>query len=119
MDINEATAKALQAARAVSGLTYDELAEKSGVNVQTIYRMFGAKRDIKLPQLYSLASAMGLTVVELMQDAERIKERAGRIENGPQDGMPRVSEESDEAEPIDIDAWADRIKAEENVHDPR
>lgn len=23
------------------------------------------------------------------------------------------------AEPIDIDTWADRIKAEENVHDPR
>lgn len=75
MDINEATAKALQAARAVSGMTYDELAEKSGVSVQTIYRMFGAKRDIKLPQLYALAQAMGMTVVELMQDAERIQSR--------------------------------------------
>lgn len=78
MDINEATAKALQAARAVSGLTFDELAQKSGVNVQTIYRMFGAKRDIKVPQLYALASAMGVTVVDLMQDAERIQERDAR-----------------------------------------
>ncbi|MBF1667169.1 MAG: helix-turn-helix transcriptional regulator [Scardovia wiggsiae] len=78
MDINEATAKALQAARAVSGMTYEELAEKSGVSVQTIYRMFGAKRDIKLPQLYALAKTMGITVVEIMQDAERIQERDER-----------------------------------------
>ena len=48
MDINEATAKALQAARAVSGLTFDELAKESGIPRPTVYRMFGAKRDIKL-----------------------------------------------------------------------
>lgn len=81
MDINEATAKALQAARAVSGLTFEELSAKSGVPAQTVYRMFGAKRDIKLPQLYSLAQAMGITVVELMEDAERIQQRAQRNEN--------------------------------------
>ena len=75
MDINEATAKALQAARAVSGLTFEELSAKSGVPVQTIYRIFGAKRDIKLPQLYALAQALGITVVELMEDAERIRQR--------------------------------------------
>lgn len=78
MDINEATAKSLQAARAVSGLTFAKLAEKSGVPAQTIYRMFGAKRDIKLPQLSAVAHAMGLTVVEIMQDAERIQMRSKR-----------------------------------------
>lgn len=80
MDINEATAKALQAARAVSGLTFEELSAKSGVPVQTIYRIFGAKRDIKLPQLYALAQALGITVVELMEDAERIRQRARRAD---------------------------------------
>lgn len=78
MDINEATAKALQAARAVSGLTFEELAEKSGVSTPTIYRMLGAKRDIKVPQLYALATAMGVTVVDIMQDAERIQAREER-----------------------------------------
>ena len=78
MDINEATAKALQAARAVSGLTFEELSAKSGVSSQTIYRMFGAKRDIKIPQLAALASAMGITIVDLMEDAERIRSRAER-----------------------------------------
>ena len=80
MDINEATAKALQAARAVSGLTFEELSAKSGVPVQTIYHIFGAKRDIKLPQLYALAQALGITVVELMEDAERIRQRARRAD---------------------------------------
>lgn len=78
MDINEATAKALQAARAVSGLTFDELAKESGIPRPTVYRMFGAKRDIKLPQLYAVAQAMGVTVVEIMQDAERIQRRSER-----------------------------------------
>ena len=59
MDINEATAKALQAARAVKGLTYEEVCEKSGVSIPTINRMFGAKRDIKLPQLQAVATVLG------------------------------------------------------------
>lgn len=83
MDINEATAKALQAARAVSGLTYEEVSEKSGVSVQTIYRMFGAKRDIKVPQLYSVAKALGLTLVDVVQDAERIQIRDDRKSDQP------------------------------------
>lgn len=78
MDINEATAKALQAARAVSGMTYEEIAEKSGVSAPTIYRMFGAKRDIKVPQLHAVAKVMGVTLVEVMQDAERIQSRDER-----------------------------------------
>jgi transcriptional regulator with XRE-family HTH domain len=78
MDINEATAKALQAARAVSGMTYEEVSEKSGVSAPTVYRMFGAKRDIKVPQLHDVAEAMGVTVVDIMQDAERIQTREQR-----------------------------------------
>ena len=78
MDINEATAKALQAARAVKGLTYEEVCEKSGVSIPTINRMFGAKRDIKLPQLQAVATVLGVTVVEVLQDAERIQARDGR-----------------------------------------
>ena len=78
MDINEATARALQAARAVKGLTYEEVSEKSGVSVATINRMFGAKRDIKLPQLQAVATVLGVTVVEVLQDAERIQSRDNR-----------------------------------------
>lgn len=101
MDINEATAKALQAARAVSGLTFDELAQKSGVNVQTIYRMFGAKRDIKVPQLYALASAMGVTVVDLMQDAERIQEREARASAHGERGLSLDDVAADEQSAIE------------------
>lgn len=75
MNINQATAKALQAARVVSGLTYDELSKKTGLNVQAIYRVFGAKGEIKVTQLASLADAMGLTPIDIMNDALRILDR--------------------------------------------
>lgn len=76
MNINQATAKALHAARAVSGLTYDELAKKTGMNVQAIYRVFGAKGEIKVTQLASLAKAMDLTPYQIMEDAQRIMDRS-------------------------------------------
>lgn len=75
MNINQATAKALQAARVVSGLTYEELSQKTGMNVQAIYRVFGAKGEIKVTQLASLADAMGLTPIDIMDDALRILKR--------------------------------------------
>nr|WP_198181626.1 MULTISPECIES: helix-turn-helix transcriptional regulator [unclassified Bifidobacterium]MBH9978665.1 helix-turn-helix transcriptional regulator [Bifidobacterium sp. W8108]MBI0173465.1 helix-turn-helix transcriptional regulator [Bifidobacterium sp. M0307] len=75
MNFNQATAKALHAARVVSGLTYDELAKKTGMNIQTIYRVFGAKGEIKVTQVASLGQAMDLTPSQIMEDAQRILER--------------------------------------------
>ena len=74
MNFNQATAKALHAARVVSGLTYDELAKKTGMNIQTIYRVFGAKGEIKVTQVASLGQAMDLTHTQIMEDAQRILE---------------------------------------------
>lgn len=76
MNFNQATAKALHAARAVSGITYDGLAKKTGMNVQAIYRLFGAKGEIKVSQLAALGKAMGLTPSQIMEDAQRILERS-------------------------------------------
>lgn len=76
MNFNQATAKALHAARAVNGITYDELAKKTGMNVQAIYRLFGAKGEIKVSQLAALGKAMGLTPSQIMEDAQRILERS-------------------------------------------
>ena len=76
MNFNQATAKALHAARAVNGITYDELAKKTGMNVQAIYRLFGAKGEIKVSQLASLGKAMGLTPSQIMEDAQRILDRS-------------------------------------------
>lgn len=76
MNFNQATAKALHAARAVNGITYDELAKKTGMNVQAIYRLFGAKGEIKVSQLAALGKAMGLTPSQIMEDAQRILDRS-------------------------------------------
>lgn len=80
MNFNQATAKALHAARVVSGLTYDELAKKTEMNVQTIYRVFGAKGEIKVTQVASLGQAMDLTPSQIMEDAQRILERT-KVQN--------------------------------------
>jgi len=78
MDMNTATAKAIQAARAVSGMTVSELSKTSSIPEATLYRILGAERDIKVNQLISLANAMNITIVDLMQDATRIQERSER-----------------------------------------
>lgn len=112
MDINEATAKSLQAARAVSGLTFAELSEKSGVPEQTIYRMFGAKRDIKLPQLSAVAHAMGMTVVEIMQDAERIQMRSKRHAQDTADKADEMLASADAGIPSDFGSWTREKQAQ-------
>lgn len=84
MNFNQATAKALHAARVVSGITYNELAKKTGMNVQAIYRVFGAKGEIKVTQLALLGKAMGLTPSQILDDAQRILERC-KVENWPKD----------------------------------
>lgn len=61
--------------------------------------MFGAKRDIKVPQLYALANAMGVTVVDIMQDAERIRKRAARQTRDPGLETEAGEEEGDRNDP--------------------
>lgn len=72
MEYNQAVAKALQIHRVMRDMSYSELAEKSGVNIQTIYRMFAAKRDIKVSPLSKVASALQVPVSRIMEDAEKI-----------------------------------------------
>ena len=114
MDINEATAKALQAARAVSGMTYEEIAQRSGVSAPTVYRMFSAKRDIKLPQLYSIAQVMGVTIVDIMQDAERIRVRDERNKKSEKDREALIDRVVMDPESFGVAALHDENKSREN-----
>lgn len=72
MEYNQAVAKALQIHRVLRDMSYNELAEKSGVSIQTIYRIFGAKRDIKVDPLSKIAGALQVPVSRIMEDAEKI-----------------------------------------------
>ena len=71
MDINEATAKALSAERAASGLTIKELAEKSGIPERTLIRVLKGERDINMLQISKLAPVYGMQPHEIIVEAER------------------------------------------------
>ena len=135
MDINEATAKALSAERSAAHLTIKDLAQKSGVPERTLIRILKGERNINVMQVAQLSSVFGIYPHEIIESAERYIERDERgpielIDNTPADSPVRADDalaggrgdayrEARGKDPIDIDAWADRIKAEENVHDPR
>lgn len=75
MDMNQAVAKAIAAERAISGLTVHELSAVSGVPISTLMRILGAKREIKVTQLQQLATAFGITPVDIIMRAQEIRER--------------------------------------------
>lgn len=78
MDINEATAKAISAERAIAGLTVRELSARSGIPMSSLMRALGAEREIKINQIAQLAAAFEIYPHELVEHAERILERDGR-----------------------------------------
>ena len=80
MDMNEATAKALTAERAISGLTVRQLATRSGIPLSSLMRILSAEREIKVNQVASLAAALGVYPHEVVEYAERLIERCDRGE---------------------------------------
>lgn len=72
MDMNEATAKAIQAERAISGKTVRELAEDAQIPLSSLMRVLGAEREIKVNQIARIAYALGIEPHEIVESAERI-----------------------------------------------
>lgn len=78
MDMNEATAKAITAERAIADLTVRELSERSGIPLSSLMRILGAEREIKVNQIAKLAEALALYPHEIIESAENILDRDGR-----------------------------------------
>lgn len=76
MDMNQAVAKAIAAERAIAGLTVRQLSAVSGVPISSLMRILGAEREIKVTQLEQLATAFGITPVDILIRAQEIRERA-------------------------------------------
>lgn len=47
------------------------LAEKSGIPTSTLHRYLNGSRDIPMPIVISLADALGLSIIELVERAQR------------------------------------------------
>lgn len=82
MDMNEATAKALQAERAIADITVRELSKQAGIPLSSLMRVLGAERDIKVNQVAQLATALGVYPHEIIERAETILARADRAATG-------------------------------------
>lgn len=76
MDMNQAVAKAIAAERAIAGLTVRQLSAVSGVPISSLMRILSAEREIKVTQLEQLATAFGITPVDIVLRAQEIRERA-------------------------------------------
>lgn len=82
MDMNQAVAKAIAAERAIAGLTVRQLSAVSGVPVSSLMRILGAEREIKVTQLEQLATAFGITPVDILIRAQEIRERSEALLKG-------------------------------------
>ena len=72
---NQGSSKALRVRRILKDLSDDGLVEKSGLNTQTIYRMFGAKQDITVEPLSKIAQALQVSLARIIEDTEKIIEK--------------------------------------------
>ena len=111
MDINEATAQAIQAERAIAGLTVRALSERSGIPMSSLMRVLQAERDIKVKQVAELAAAFDIHPHEIVERAEQILARQERREAAEHGG--RVVEfPSGESRPsgVPLGAVAHRMK---------
>lgn len=86
MDINEATAQAIQAERAIAGLTVRALSERSGIPMSSLMRVLQAERDIKVRQVADLAAAFDIHPHEIVERAEQILARQERRNAAEHDG---------------------------------
>lgn len=105
------------------------LAKESGVPYGTLRKLLELNSVADYEQLRRIAEALRMPLSEIVQDAENLAEDPDviadyRHENGldaPAKSARAVDDASaalaDADNGIDIDAWADRIKAEDSVRE--
>lgn len=117
MDINEATARAIAAERAIAGITVRALAAKAGIPERSLMRVLQAEREIKVVQVAQIAQALEIYPHEIIERAEVILARSEK--SGPPavgasvHAFPRrgVSNETDVS---DLDTVPERAVANED-----
>lgn len=114
---------------AVRDIKTPALAKESGVPYGTLRRILELNSVADYEQLRRIAEALRMPLSEIVQDAENLAEDPDviadyRHENGldtPAASVSAVEDANaalaDADNGIDIDAWADRIKAEDSVRE--
>lgn len=69
--LNAAVSRTLQAARRASGLTWVEIAGRSGLALRSAMRYFEGQRHISAVDLHAAAAVFGLSGAEMLRRAEQ------------------------------------------------
>lgn len=70
-DIQSAIAMQIKAEMAAKDWKQSDLANASGIPTSTLHRYLSGSRDIPMPVFAELSRALGLSMIELAQRAER------------------------------------------------
>lgn len=70
-DIQSALVKQVKAEMAALDMRQKDMAAKIGMQGSTLSRYLSGERDIPMPVAFSFADALGLSIIELVQRAER------------------------------------------------
>lgn len=70
-DIQAALVKQVKAEMAAQDLRQKDMAARLGMQTSTLSRYLSGERDIPMPVAFGFADALGLSVIELVQRAER------------------------------------------------
>lgn len=101
---SKALSIAIKRAMATREIKGPALAEKSGVPYSTLRKIFDLNTVADYEQLQRIAAALRMPLTSIIEDADRLAED------------PEIIGEFETThEDIDIDKWADRIKAEDSV----
>ncbi len=73
MDLLHAVGQAIRLAREQAGLTQQELSERSGVHAVSLSKLERGTAEARLLTLDALASALSLSLSELLRNAEIIR----------------------------------------------
>lgn len=110
---------AIKRAMAVRNIKTRALADESGVPYGTLRRILELNTVADYEQLRKLADALRMPLSSIIADAERLTKDAGVIEDYQDSAAtPPVPADIDD-EDIDLDTWANRIKAEDGITQER
>lgn len=110
---------AIKRAMAVRNIKTRALADESGVPYGTLRRILELNTVADYEQLRKLADALRMPLSSIIADAERLTKDADVIEDYQDSATtPPVPADIDD-EDIDLDTWANRIKAEDGITQER
>ena len=110
---------AIKRAMAVRNIKTRALADESGVPYGTLRRILELNTVADYEQLRKLADALRMPLSSIIADAERLTTDAGVIEDYQDSATTPPAPADIDDEDIDLDTWANRIKAEDGITQER